>query len=93
MDTAAIETKTNKYKEMIKEMVNKKLNDRQLQEGWVWGKELQYVLGCSERTLIRWRQLYKQGSRCVGIPCIIDNGKYKYAVESIYQYYWDNAII
>ncbi len=86
------ETSINKYKEIIKEMVNSKLTAKQLSEGWLFTKEVQYLLGCSERTLARWRELRKNGKKTIGIPCILENGKYKYAVESIYQYYWNNAI-
>lgn len=86
------EITSNKYNEIIKEMVNSKLTNKQLSEGWLFTKEVQYILGCSERTLARWRELRKKGNKTVGIPCILENGKYKYAIESIYQYYWNSAI-
>lgn len=92
INTTNIETTTNKYKEMIKEMVNKKLSAAQLEDGWLFAKEVQYILGCSERTLVRWRQLRRQGNMNVGIACIEVLGRYKYSIEDIYTYYWNNAI-
>ncbi len=74
-------------KERVQRILAAKLTSRQIEEGFLYTKELMLVLGCSERTLIRWRKLRKQGDKTVGIPCYNTVGTYKYYLDDICQYF------
>lgn len=52
-------------RERVQRILAAKLTPRQIEEGFLYTKELMLVLGCSERTLIRWRKLRKQGDKTV----------------------------
>lgn len=57
--------------------------------GWLCRKELEIILGCTERTLIRWRQQREQG-KDVGIPCFKIMDTYRYPIEEVYKYFEKN---
>ena len=88
----AADMQSSSLKEKIQKLLANKLTPMQISEGYLHSKELTYLLGCSERTLIRWRQLRKQGNVNVGIPCTRFAGTYKYFLDDIYQYFINNTI-
>lgn len=91
MNAKSNETSSN-LKDKIKYILANKLTSSQIEEGFLYIKELCYVLGCTERTLARWRQLREKGNKTVGIPSYLVLGKYRYLLDDIYQYFIDNMI-
>ena len=83
---------TSSVLNIIKEYVNKRLTSAQLDRGWLSSKEVGFLLGCSERTLIRWRSQQNKGQKGIGIICFHYLGGYKYPIQSIYQYFLNNLV-
>lgn len=50
----AADMQSSSLKEKIQKLLANKLTPMQISEGYLHSKELTYLLGCSERTLIRW---------------------------------------
>lgn len=83
---------SNSVSNVARKMLEERLTKNQIDNGYLYTKELMYILGCSERTLIRWRQLRKKGDKVIGISCVKIMDTYRYAIEDIYNYFINNAV-
>ena len=62
------------------------LNTATLKRGWMTTNELAYVLGCTPKTITRWRKANKLTPKCFSI------GKYCYFIQDVYEFFINSRI-